>query len=96
MVSLESRTREQTTPSSSPTAGQASPLPMISMRWTPPCENDRTRFTISPEARPEILKRLLNLNHQIHEREVKAGLWEKKKAKKSKTDTSNQTPLLMG
>ncbi len=53
-------------------------------------ENDRTRFTISPEARREILKRLLQLNHQIHEQEVKAGLWEKKKTKKSKTDSSNK------
>ena len=58
-------------------------------------ENDRTRFTISPEASREILKRLLNLNHEIHEQEVKAGLWAKKKAKKSKNDTSDQTPLLL-
>ena len=46
-------------------------------------ENDRIRYTISPEARKEILKRLLELNHKIHEEEVKAGLWEKK-GKKSK------------
>ncbi len=57
-------------------------------------ENDRIRFTISPETRREILKRLLKLNQEIHEQEVKEGLWEKKKAKKGKTDTSNQTPLL--
>jgi hypothetical protein len=43
-------------------------------------ENDRVRYTIHPEARKEILKRLLELNHQIHEEEVKAGLWDKKKA----------------
>ena len=30
-------------------------------------ENDRTRYTISPLARKEILKRLLELNHKIHE-----------------------------
>jgi len=42
-------------------------------------ENDRVRFTIHPEARKEILKRLLELNHQIHEEEVRMGLWEKKK-----------------
>jgi len=44
-------------------------------------ENDRVRYTIHPEARKEILKRLLELNHKIHAEEVEAGLWEKKKAK---------------
>ncbi|WP_018627077.1 type IIL restriction-modification enzyme MmeI [Niabella aurantiaca] len=29
-------------------------------------ENDRTRFTIHPDARKEILKRLLQLNHELH------------------------------
>ncbi|CAM3007447.1 type IIL restriction-modification enzyme MmeI [Flavobacterium frigoris] len=49
-------------------------------------ENDRVRYTIHPEARKEILKRLLELNHKIHEEEVAAGLWDKKKAvKKEKT-----------
>ncbi|MBK7387647.1 MAG: hypothetical protein IPI23_00855 [Bacteroidetes bacterium] len=43
-------------------------------------ENDRWRFTIHPDARKEVLKRLLELNHKIHEAEVKAGLWDKKKA----------------
>ena len=37
------------------------------------------RFTIHPEARKEILKRLLELNHKIHEEEVQDGLWDKKK-----------------
>ncbi|MDR1897717.1 MAG: restriction endonuclease, partial [Prevotellaceae bacterium] len=32
-------------------------------------ENDRIRFTIHPNARREILKRLLQLNHQIYEEE---------------------------
>jgi hypothetical protein len=41
-------------------------------------ENDRVRYTIHPDARREILKRLLELNHAIHEREVEEGLWEKK------------------
>jgi hypothetical protein len=41
-------------------------------------ENDRVRFTIHPYAKKEVLKRLLELNHQIHEEEVKEGLWEKK------------------
>ena len=42
-------------------------------------ENDRIRYTIHPDARKEILKRLLELNHQIHEEEVRKGLWDKKK-----------------
>jgi hypothetical protein len=41
-------------------------------------ENDRVRFTIHPEARREILKRLLELNHKIHAQEVADGLWDKK------------------
>ncbi len=45
-------------------------------------ENDRTRYTIHPDARKEILKRLLALNYQIHEEEVAKGLWDKKKGKK--------------
>ena len=36
-------------------------------------ENDRIRYTISPEARKEILKRLLKLNHEIYEQEQKEG-----------------------
>jgi hypothetical protein len=39
-------------------------------------ENDRVRYTISEEARMEILRRLLALNHEIHNTEVEAGLWE--------------------
>lgn len=41
-------------------------------------ENDRIRFTIHPDARKEILKRLLELNHQYFEEEVKKGLHKKK------------------
>lgn len=37
-------------------------------------ENDRVRFTIHPDARKEILKRLLDLNHQYFEEEAKQGL----------------------
>jgi hypothetical protein len=29
-------------------------------------ENDRVRYTISPDARKEVLNRLLKLNHEIH------------------------------
>ena len=41
-------------------------------------ENDRIRFTIHPDARREVLKRLLLLNHRIHDEEVRAGLWDNK------------------
>jgi hypothetical protein len=37
-------------------------------------ESDRIRFTIHPDARREILKRLLILNHKIHKQEIAAGL----------------------
>lgn len=47
-------------------------------------ENDRVRYTIHPNARKEVLKRLLELNHKIHEEEVKAGLWDKKGGKVAK------------
>ena len=45
-------------------------------------ENDRVRYTISPDARKEVLKRLLKLNHEIHEQEIKSGLHKKEKIKK--------------
>lgn len=41
-------------------------------------ENDRVRYTIHPDARKEILKRLLLLNHEIFEKEAKQGLHKKK------------------
>lgn len=47
-------------------------------------ENDRVRYTINPEARKEVLKRLLLLNHKIYEEEVKQGLHKKGKRKKEK------------
>ncbi|MEA3415014.1 MAG: DNA methyltransferase, partial [Thermodesulfobacteriota bacterium] len=57
-------------------------------------ENDRVRYTISPDARKEILKCLLKLNHEIHEQEVKTGLHAKGKTKKKqKADTSKQITL---
>ena len=45
-------------------------------------ENDRTRYTIHPDARKEILKRLLLLNHERYAEEVKQGLHDKKTKKK--------------
>jgi hypothetical protein len=57
-------------------------------------ENDRIRYTISPDARKEVLERLLKLNHEIHEQEVKAGLHTKGKTKKKqKADESGQIKL---
>jgi len=59
-------------------------------------ENDRVRFTIHPDARKEVLKRLLELNHKIHAEEVAAGLWDKKptaKAKKKKVNNPEQSEL---
>jgi hypothetical protein len=57
-------------------------------------ENDRARYTISPDARKEVLKRLLKLNHEIHEQEVNAGLHVKGKTKKKqKADAPGQMEL---
>lgn len=47
-------------------------------------ENDRIRYTIHPDARKEVLKRLLQLNHERYAEEVAAGLHDKKGAKKEK------------
>lgn len=41
-------------------------------------ENDRVRYTIHPEARKEVLKRLLLLNHERYEEEIMEGLHKKK------------------
>jgi hypothetical protein len=38
------------------------------------------RFTIHPDARKEVLKRLLELNHAVHAWEVANGLLAKKKS----------------
>jgi hypothetical protein len=45
-------------------------------------KNDRVRYTTSSDARKEVLKSLLKLNHAIHEQEDKAGLHAKGKSKK--------------
>ncbi|MBY0482596.1 MAG: restriction endonuclease [Chitinophagaceae bacterium] len=55
-------------------------------------ENDRIRYTIHPDARKELLKRLLELNHKIHEEEVVAGLWDKKGLKKKGIDEIRDVP----
>ena len=48
-------------------------------------ENDRIRYTISPAARREILKRLLLLNHEIHAQEIEAEKQSTPAPKKSKS-----------
>ena len=50
-------------------------------------ENDRIRFTIQPEARKEILKRLLLLNHKLHGEEQATETISKKR-KNSNTQNS--------
>lgn len=44
-------------------------------------ENDNIRYTIHPEARKEVLKRLLLLNHERYAEEVEQGLHGKGKGK---------------
>jgi len=55
------------------------------------------RFTISEEARREVLARLLQLNHERYEEEVRQGLHEDKKGKKKekpgkKAKTTREDP----
>jgi hypothetical protein len=59
-------------------------------------ENDRIRFTIHPEARKEVLKRLLELNHKIHEEETQVQINNpipKKKSKTAKVKNQDQSEL---
>ena len=58
---------------------------MTSMRWTSSRRIYRVRFTISPQARREVLKRLLELNHRYHaEEEAAEELKPKKSGKRQK------------
>jgi hypothetical protein len=59
-------------------------------------ENDRVRFTIHPDARKEVLKRLLELNHKIHQEEMAAGLLEKKKTSTKKSTIVNEPNAAYG
>ena len=59
------------------------------------------RYTISPEARDEVLDRLLELNHERYAEEIAQGLHDKKKktkgkkkAAKPKTDDKKDSPQL--
>jgi hypothetical protein len=45
-------------------------------------ENDRIRYTIHPDARKEVLKRLLELNHQYFEKEARQGLHKEETVRK--------------
>lgn len=49
------------------------------------------RFTVSPEAKDELLDRLLELNHERYAAEVAAGLHDKKKGK-AKPKRSGREP----
>jgi hypothetical protein len=55
-----------------------------------------TRFTVGPEARVELLDRLLELNHARYEEEVRMGLHAKKTSKKRSTaaPSSPSDPVL--
>ena len=55
-----------------------------------------TRFTLSEPARREVLARLLTLNHQRYEEEVRKGLHDKKKTHRGrkKKDSPSSTPAL--
>ena len=47
---------------------------------------------ISSDARKEVLKHLLKLNHEIHEQEVKASLHAKGKRKKAEKKQDDDAP----
>lgn len=53
-------------------------------------ENDRVRYTISPAARKEVLRRLLALNHQCAAVEAVAVPVKKKRGKKSMGDEAHE------
>ena len=61
-------------------------------------ENDNIRYTFSPDARREILKRLLKLNHEIHEKELQESqlLHLKKKSVRGKKETPNDKQKKLG
>ena len=61
-------------------------------------ENDRIRFTLSPEARKEVLRRLLLLNHARYADEVRRGLHDKGKTKRraAKPKASKSAPKAKG
>ena len=54
-------------------------------------ENDRVRYTISPMARKEVLRRLLALNHQCTVAQA-AALVQKQHGKRGKAQADHSTP----
>jgi hypothetical protein len=52
-------------------------------------ENDRVRYTLSPEARKEVLKRLLALNHQRAAEQAKLAPAAKSKTKRPSKNQAN-------
>lgn len=57
-------------------------------------ENDRVRYTIHPDARKEILKRLLQLNHKLYAEEEAKGL-HKAPGRKGKGQQTNNQPSFL-
>jgi hypothetical protein len=55
-----------------------------------------TRFTFAPGPRQEVLDRLLELNHERYDEEVRQGLHAKPKAKESSAKRSQALSLLDG
>ena len=54
------------------------------------------RFTISEPARHEVLARLLRLNYERYEEEVRQGLHDKKKAKQSRAKRDRRSSASLG
>lgn len=59
-------------------------------------ENDRVRYTLSPDARKEILKRLLALNHQRAEEQTALAPVKSKTKRPSKIQANNDQGDLFG
>ena len=59
-------------------------------------ENDRVRYTIHPDARKELLKRLLQLNHKLYAEEEAKGLHKRKPEKKNTEDAGDQNQPTLG
>jgi hypothetical protein len=61
-----------------------------------PSENDRTRYTIHSDARKELLKRLLLLNHKLYAEEEAKGLHKEKPAKNAVAPQADLGELPLG
>jgi hypothetical protein len=53
-----------------------------------------THYSMNPDARKELLKRLLQLNHKLYAEEEAKGLHKKKPGKKNTQDAGDQPSLL--